>query len=460
MNTVKIKDREDDDFEFLSQEYRKELYKTVFLGKDKNFKFEKIRKAVDRFYGKNKIYNYPLDSKSNTYETTVAGMPFAKSMIKLLGEKAKKDSAKVEQYTISTMPKNYSKYSLLDIWHNITEFDENALTKFGKEKLNLENRVKKNNEEAYEVSPLVEIKNTVPQGYGNLSQYVLRKIIPLLKDGYLYNDAVLLANIPEALGEEFEENKHKIVFLLEQANQNYRERKRIITIVNNLVEEYKGEVEAFHNGEDNNLFAYKDFNYVLEDSDKNAVERACICDFGEQGWQRFENKAELINQVGLEYQEFFFDIEGAFRRFENLQDIFEKQLALNGIYLSKAIYHHSNLKNIYGSTIKYRNTNFDILPLAQQSSIKNPMFNKAMSVLRKLVNQLIIEGKVDADTEVIVEIARELNDNNKRIAIEKFQKQRETKRSKIREFLEEYKTKEKPTLNIEDSIRQFELWYE
>lgn len=460
INTIKVKKVEDDEFEFLPQTYRNKLYETVFLKKDKNFKFEDVRKTVDRFYGKKKIYNYPLDSKKQTYETTIAGMPFCKSIIKLFGDTAKQDLTQIEQYTISTMPKNYFGYSVLDIWHNITEFDEDALEKFGSEKLQLQPLIKKSKGESYEVSPLVIIKNNLPQGYGNLSQYVLRKIIPLLKDGYLYNDAVLLANIPEALGDEFEKNKDKIVSFLDEANKVYRKRKRIITIVNSLIEKYKGEVEAFNNGEENHLFAHKDFSYTLKDSDKNAVEQACSNHFGEQKWKRFENKEELINQVGLEYQEFFYDSHRAFRKWDNLQDIFKDKLVKNGIHLNKPLYHHSNRENIYGSPIKYRDTDIEILSLAQTNSIKNPMFNKAMSVLRKLVNQLIIEEKIDKDTEVVVEIARDLNDNNKRIAIERYQKQRESKRNKIREFLKEYKTMEKPTLNVEESIYQFELWDE
>ena len=143
-----------------------------------------------------------------------------------------------------------------------------------------------------------------------------------------------------------------------------------------------------------------------------------------------------------------------------MQEIFEEQLSKNNIYLKKPLYHHSKRANLFGKPIKYRDTDIEILPLAQVNSIKNPMFNKAMSVLRKIVNQLLVDGHIDQETEIIVEIARELNDNNKRIAIERYQKQREGKRNKIREFLNEYKNKEKPTLQVEESIAQFELWDE
>ncbi|WP_299547657.1 type II CRISPR RNA-guided endonuclease Cas9 [Seonamhaeicola sp.] len=459
INTIKVKN-ESDDYEFISQEYRNKLFKTVFLKKDANFKFEVIRKALDRLYQKNKTYNYPINSKTNTYETTVAGMPFCKKIITLYGDQAEEDLNIVEKFTIGSMSKHYNDYSLLDIWHNITEFDEDALVKFGKNKLNLRDKIRKHKGVERAISPLVELKNLLPKGYGNLSQFVLRKIIPLLKDGFLYNDAVLLANLPNALGENYSEKKQTVTDLLNEANSIYNHRKKVVQIVNKLIEDYKGKVEAFINGHEDSIFGYKDFTYLLQDSDNYDIKNACENHFGKSRWKNYQEKDLLINEVGKEYQEFFFDVNRDYRKLETLQVIFEELLRQENIVLKKSLYHHSKRDNLYGATIKYRNTDIDILPLAQTNAIKNPMFNKAMSVLRKLINTLIVNGDVDEYTEVIVEIARELNDNNKRIAIERYQKQRENKRKMIRAFLHEYKANNKLTLNVEESIQQFELWDE
>ena len=51
------------------------------------------------------------------------------------------------------------------------------------------------------------------------------------------------------------------------------------------------------------------------------------------------------------------------------------------------------------------------------SSVRNPMAMRSMFRLRKLVNRLLAEGKVDEHTVVNIEFARELNDANKRKAI-------------------------------------------
>ncbi|MEO7048763.1 MAG: type II CRISPR RNA-guided endonuclease Cas9, partial [Ferruginibacter sp.] len=122
--------------------------------------------------------------------------------------------------------------------------------------------------------------------------------------------------------------------------------------------------------------------------------------------------------------------------------------------------HHSKKENIYGEKIKDEKTGIDILSEPRIDSIKNPMFNKAMNIVRKLVNELIINDIIDEDTEVVIEVARELNDNNKRNAIDSYQRERENKLEKYREFLEEFKEKENRAINVQESIKAFELWTE
>jgi CRISPR-associated endonuclease Csn1 len=100
------------------------------------------------------------------------------------------------------------------------------------------------------------------------------------------------------------------------------------------------------------------------------------------------------------------------------------------------------------------------------------MFNKAMSILRRLINELLVQEYIDEDgviqpfidenTEIIIEVARELNDNNRRIAIERYQNERRNKREKIRQFINEFKEKNKnySTINTEEKIPLFEMWEE
>ena len=68
------------------------------------------------------------------------------------------------------------------------------------------------------------------------------------------------------------------------------------------------------------------------------------------------------------------------------------------------------------------------------------MAYKTLYKLRDVINYLLEIGKIDKDTRVVIEIARELNDSNKRWAIDKYQRDRaittdynDTKRRKIME---------------------------
>ncbi len=233
----------------------------------------------------------------------------------------------------------------------------------------------------------------------------------------------------------------------------------IVGITNNLIDTYKGEVEEWRNV-GTPIKAWKDFNYTLTDYDTKDVSNACSRYFGEESWRKRGDCEEIITEVGNEYQEFFFDPKRAYRKSPTLTDLFKNSLQENGFKLHGELYHHSKRKNIYGTVVKDKKTGKEILPIPLIDSIKNPMFNKSMSILRRLMNELIINGEIDEDTEVIVELARELNDNNKRAAIERYQNERRAKREKIREFLEEFKEKENQSFNVEDRIRDFELWSE
>ena len=65
-------------------------------------------------------------------------------------------------------------------------------------------------------------------------------------------------------------------------------------------------------------------------------------------------------------------------------------------------------------------------------SVRNPMAMRSIFRLRKLVNRLLEEGKIDLDTEIHIEFARELNDANKRNAIAAFTKENQNKNDEAR----------------------------
>ena len=58
-------------------------------------------------------------------------------------------------------------------------------------------------------------------------------------------------------------------------------------------------------------------------------------------------------------------------------------------------------------------------------AFKNPMAMRTLHELQKLTNYLVKKGDIDESTRIVVEVARELNDANKRWAIEAYQRQRQ-----------------------------------
>ena len=92
-------------------------------------------------------------------------------------------------------------------------------------------------------------------------------------------------------------------------------------------------------------------------------------------------------------------------------------------------------------------------------SIRNPMVMYSLFRLRRVVNMLLKQGKIDRDTIIHIEFARELNDANKRAAISQInednRKEREEARKKILEFYKD------PNLEpTEREILKYQLWKE
>ncbi|MBA4300282.1 MAG: hypothetical protein C0433_09305 [Cyclobacterium sp.] len=448
INTIKHYD-DNGEKQSLPPDSRNQLFE-FFLRKDKNFKFEEIRIFLDKQFISKKKYNYPIDKKTGKYDTSVSGMPVCKGLIDVFGDEIKEAIPSIHTFNIGNDPKVIQGYSVYDLWHILFEFDESHLKNFAIQKLNVQNQKTKKGQE---YNPFAKLKNHVESGYSDLSLKALCKIIPFLKEGYLYNEAVVLAKIPELLGDEWEARKEDVFKIIKQSNKQFNWSKSIAGIANNLIDQYKGL-------EHEERFAYKDFKYRLDYGDINDVEKFCQRYFGEKSWKDRTDKTEILEAVKEQYQAFFNDQKRAYREVPLLTDLFKEKLKENKINLDGKIYHHSNRENIYGNPVTDNSTGIDILPEPRIDSIKNPMFNKSMGILRKLINELIINGTIDSDTEIVIELARELNDNNKRAAIERYQNERRNNRDKYRAFLEEFKEKEKPSINVEGSISTFELWTE
>ena len=102
-----------------------------------------------------------------------------------------------------------------------------------------------------------------------------------------------------------------------------------------------------------------------------------------------------------------------------------------------------------------------ILPPVDLGSIRNPLACRALTVLRRLINTLRAEGKIDADTHINIELARNVNSANECRAIEKFQLKKRDERATARKDLAEKLLENGVQVAITDELlMRYQLWKE
>ena len=124
--------------------------------------------------------------------------------------------------------------------------------------------------------------------------------------------------------------------------------------------------------------------------------------------------------------------------------------------------YHPSMMEMYPRVQRTNNHGVYQLGSPRIDSVRNPMAMRSMFRLRKLVNRLLEEGKIDQDTEIHIEFARELNDANKRNAIAAYTKENKNKndeaRKKIRNlFKAETGNDIEPT---DTDVLKYVLWEE
>ena len=127
----------------------------------------------------------------------------------------------------------------------------------------------------------------------------------------------------------------------------------------------------------------------------------------------------------------------------------------------KKLYHPSMME-MYPRVQRTNNHGVYQLGSPRIDSVRNPMAMRSMFRLRKLVNRLLEEGKIDSDTEIHIEFARELNDANKRNAIAAFTKENQNKNEEARKkIINLYKAETGKDIEPTDAdVLKYVLWQE
>ncbi len=113
-----------------------------------------------------------------------------------------------------------------------------------------------------------------------------------------------------------------------------------------------------------------------------------------------------------------------------LKEFLQDQFGPEGVHFDR-MYHHSAID-------RYPVAKDERLGSPRVPGLKNPMVERALHTLRHLMNELIATGKVDRNTRVNIELAREMDSANRRRAWELWQKDRFDKRQKAINRLREH----------------------
>ncbi len=447
INNIKIQTPYDEDMRFLTEE---EKHKIIPLFENapskKSFKFADIanklvltehKKAKTAYYKSKKAekahYLFNFDLKQ-----TVSSSPVTALFKKYLGEDW---NTKIYSYTVARPngEKINKTADFHDIWHVMFTFDdEEKLRDYFENKLKLAPET---------TDKLVEYN--LPAGYASLSFKAVSKILPFLKEGFTYDKAVLLAKIPEILGSEIwyvAENKNKIINKINQIFEKKSTRQKIIAAVNSTIYQ-------IHKEQINEPIAYESF--LRENMEKN---------FGKKTFQKLIETEGVLQtatnllEKRLQYQSIEQQIIKQETIEQQLKNYLKTEFNVSDKDLNK-LYHPSMMDKYTRQPTAADGKRYLGSPIID--SIKNPVMMRSMHLLRKLVNTLLTKGIVDNETVVHIELARDLNDANKRAAIRKYQQEREKENKNYESEIKEIFHKNGINRNVsKDDIKRYRLWKE
>lgn len=437
INRIKIKRETDSRLDFLNRD-EKDLIKREFL-QITDFEFGKIAsklsdgepycyikkpnevfvkgKKVETEFNAHISFNFPMDKKFPACPTTVA-------LKKVLGEETYNSMQLLN--TGYAEEKNKKQISIEDVWHclQMDDFGEKdkktVRTEFGKKHLKLDDKL----------DNFLKIK--LVKGYGSLSKAAIKKILPFLVNGQIYTNAVFLANVSEVLGRKISDSEQsQTTEIIKTALENFKIEKRNKGIVNNYITKFKNEEENSLSNNEVSVNAFKkELNIEIANwigeiqlaSMKNDVvseiKNTCWKLFFEAACDKLPKNVAYLTSKTIPL--FIFD---------GLQSAFPA----DKIDVSK-LYHPSALEAYPKADKKLGNP--------EVTSIKNPVFDRAMHQIKRLCNELIRQGIVDKDTEVNLEVTREINSASYRRALTLWQKEQEQIRTWAKNKILEFYPKE------------------
>ena len=429
INNIRYRESSEANWQELPIELKQQLYQKVFTAYvRKDFTFEKIRDFLEKQLGL--AFKNTEGMKTINYKdkTIVAGCPVTARLqniaalfetdiahLQLQGRKTRSSHSKEnkEKHTVT--------YHAEDLWHFCFEADEiEDVKRFAQNSLGEDDKVS---------DALCKFWASIEQGYAPLSLKALRNINRMLEYGLKTSDAIFLAKVPDITGDD---DITQLISLYEQEVKAPSDRQlRVGRIANTLISKYKSLSLR-------DRFADHDFSYQLQHDDKEDVVR-CIQDNDSAfGLMDAEEQQQMINEVTRLYQSFFADIHRDYIKTPKLADTLVERLKAKYPHVGQnkwsQLYHPSMV-----SDFQRNKENEGQLGSPRIGAIRNPTVLRALNVLRRTLNKMIVDGLVDPqETRLVVETTRVNNDINKRWVIEKYNNEQRDVNKEISNILKEY----------------------
>ncbi|GHT74829.1 hypothetical protein AGMMS50262_08540 [Bacteroidia bacterium] len=512
INNIKWRESGMQNYEVIPISLKKKIFEELFFRKltsgknkgkvntDNYFKFDEIV----THYSKNGKYEFNYKNKPN-----VSTCPFIASLMNIfdtewndkfiqeenayginwegltikyktqnyknLGRKLKRKIIKGNVTYLSTELKNEKTLKVDEIWHLLFDYLQTQ-DKQKELKTFCENVLGFDEEKAKAFSNI-----DIPQGYGSLSYKAIAKISPFLQSGFIYSEAVSFANLKKVLGDKFDENKEQAKKIIAKAIIETSANKEKLNIVNGLIQQFFADCETTH---------AKGVDDVIRAQAEKETLTKLENYFGKSDWDKKteQERKELYDEILALYLRF---LDGKQTKEEKASAKADKNPEIDYYKLPRldeAI--KENLKSVFNlsdATLKYlyHPSDIDMYPVSKMGKEcvingnkttvkllespqppskgwKNPMAMRTLHELRHLLNYLLKIGKIGKDTKIVVEMARELNDANKRWAIQTYQRYREEENIEFAKAIVGVAKQKYPNLNENDieNINKVRLWWE
>jgi CRISPR-associated endonuclease Csn1 len=470
LNTIKIGTQSEKTLRFLTQEEKIKLVPKFYRKNDFNFEIlakELVEKGASFGYYKSSKKNECFYWFNYKPTDTVSACQVSASLKNAVG-----DDWKTKSFTYQTLNAKKEEVTKTvdykDLWHLLSiSTSDIYLYEYAKEKLKLDDKNAK-----------VFSKIKLKKDFASLSLSAITKILPYIKEGLLYSHAVFMANIENVIDDEIwkdESQRKYIKTQIAEIVENYTFEKNLLEVVNGLMKEYKTEKEdekkVYYSKEaepefgidlKKKLIGFYKSNKIEDEREQQFIFNHLLPIFIDQLKKYEFIKIKRLDEKVLEFLKGENETGQVFCSEEKGTDQ-EKEKKINNRL--KKLYHPSDIEVFKKQKAKDKDGNETgqlILGSPLTSSIKNPMAMRALHQLRKVLNTLILEGQVDENTRIHIEMARELNDANKRKGIQDYQNENKKFREEAikvikKLYFEECKKEVEPT---EDDILRYQLWIE